>query len=181
MCLCSDHLCISRNDLHNCWDVSLKWGLPWWLRVKESACKAGAMLQVWSLGREGPLQKGMATDSSIPAWTMPKDRGAWWATVHRVSKSWTRLKWLSTCTRQLHANTGELGKPHVKHRRTLVSLGFTQVTWLNGATLNQLLLSVQTLISQDFSISAVTITLTNTGTNLGSLLRPPLHKARCWS
>ena len=111
----------------------------------------------------------------------PMDRGAWWATVHRVSKSWTRLKWLSTCTRQLHANTGELGKPHVKHRRTLVSLGFTQVTWLNGATLNQLLLSVQTLISQDFSISAVTITLTNTGTNLGSLLRPPLHKARCWS
>ena len=22
----------------------------------------------------------------------PMDRGAWWATVHRVSKSWTRLK-----------------------------------------------------------------------------------------
>ena len=111
----------------------------------------------------------------------PMDRGAWWATVQRVSKSWTWLKWLSTCTRQLHANTGELGKPHVKHKRTLVSLGFTQVTWLNGATLNQLLLSVQTLISQDFSISAVSITLTNTGTNLGSLLWPPLHKARCWS
>ena len=28
----------------------------------------------------------------------PMDRGTWWATVHRVSKSWTRLKWLSTCT-----------------------------------------------------------------------------------
>ena len=28
------------------------------------------------------------------------DRGAWWATVQRVTKSWTRLKWLSrhTCT-----------------------------------------------------------------------------------
>ena len=25
----------------------------------------------------------------------PMDRGAWWATVHRVSKSRTRLKWLS--------------------------------------------------------------------------------------
>ena len=22
----------------------------------------------------------------------PMDRGAWWATVHRVAKSWTRLK-----------------------------------------------------------------------------------------
>ena len=24
------------------------------------------------------------------------DRGAWWATVHRVTKSWTQLKQLST-------------------------------------------------------------------------------------
>ena len=29
----------------------------------------------------------------------PMDRGAWRATVHRVAKSWTRLKGLSTCTR----------------------------------------------------------------------------------
>ena len=28
----------------------------------------------------------------------PLDREAWWATVHRVSKSWTWLKWLSTHT-----------------------------------------------------------------------------------
>ena len=26
----------------------------------------------------------------------PMDRGAWWATVHGVAKSWTRLKQLST-------------------------------------------------------------------------------------
>ena len=26
----------------------------------------------------------------------PMDRGAWWATVQRLTKSWTRLKWLST-------------------------------------------------------------------------------------
>ena len=28
----------------------------------------------------------------------PMDRGAWWPMVHRVTKSWTRLKWLSTHT-----------------------------------------------------------------------------------
>ena len=28
----------------------------------------------------------------------PMDRGAWWATVHRVTNSWTRLKWPSTQT-----------------------------------------------------------------------------------
>ena len=31
----------------------------------------------------------------------PIDRGAWWATVHRVAKSRTWLKWLSTHTREL--------------------------------------------------------------------------------
>ena len=32
----------------------------------------------------------------------PIDRGAWWATVHRVAKSRTRLKQLSTCTCSLN-------------------------------------------------------------------------------
>ena len=26
----------------------------------------------------------------------PMDKGAWWTTVHKVTQSWTRLKWLST-------------------------------------------------------------------------------------
>ena len=26
----------------------------------------------------------------------PRDRGAWWVTVHRVTNSWTQLEWLST-------------------------------------------------------------------------------------
>ena len=36
----------------------------------------------------------MATHSSIVAWRIPRT-GAWWAAVHRVAQSWTRLKWLS--------------------------------------------------------------------------------------
>ena len=46
---------------------------------------------VWSLGWEDPLEEGMATHSSILAWRIPMDRGAWWATVHGVKKSRTRL------------------------------------------------------------------------------------------
>ena len=53
-------------------------------------------MQVQSMGREDPLEKGVATHSSILAWRIPMDRGAWPATVHRVAKSQTRLKWLST-------------------------------------------------------------------------------------
>ena len=45
--------------------------------------------QVRSLGRKDPLEKGMATHSSILAWRIPMDRGAWQVTVHGVEKSWT--------------------------------------------------------------------------------------------
>ena len=44
---------------------------------------------VGSLGWEDPLEKGMATHSSILAWRIPMDQGAWQATVHGVSKSQT--------------------------------------------------------------------------------------------
>ena len=47
---------------------------------------------VQSLGREDPLEKGMATHSSIPAWRIAMDRRAWRATVHGITKSGT---WLS--------------------------------------------------------------------------------------
>ena len=46
---------------------------------------------VQSLGWEDPLEEGMATHSSILAWRIPTDRGAWWATVHGVAKSWAIL------------------------------------------------------------------------------------------
>ena len=48
-------------------------------------------LQVGSLGREDPLQQEMATHSSILAWRIPMDRGAWWAIVNAAAKSWTQL------------------------------------------------------------------------------------------
>ena len=60
-------------------------GLPWCLRWKESSCNAG------DLGWEDPLEKEMATHSSILAWRIPMDRGEWRATVHGVAKSRTGL------------------------------------------------------------------------------------------
>ena len=44
--------------------------------------------RVQPLGWEDPLEEGMATHPSILAWRIPMDRGAWWATVHEVAKSW---------------------------------------------------------------------------------------------
>ena len=47
-------------------------------------------IRVQSLGQEDPMDKGMATHSRILDNSM--ERGAWWATVHGITKSWT---WLS--------------------------------------------------------------------------------------
>ena len=60
-------------------------GFPGGLVGKESAFNAG------SLGWEDPLEEGMATHSSILAWRIPMDRGAWGATVHGFAESQTRL------------------------------------------------------------------------------------------
>ena len=35
------------------------------------------------------LEEGIATHSSILAWRIPMDSGAWWVTVHGVSKTQT--------------------------------------------------------------------------------------------
>ena len=52
-----------------------------------------AMQETWvqSLSWEDPLEKEMATHSSALAWKNLMDRGAWWAAVHGVAKSQTRL------------------------------------------------------------------------------------------
>ena len=47
-------------------------GLPQWLSGKESACSAGDTGDMGSvLGREDPLEEGMATHSSVLAWKIP--------------------------------------------------------------------------------------------------------------
>ena len=53
-------------------------------------------MQVRSLSREDRLEKGMGTNPlQYFCLENPMDRGAWWVAVHRVAKSWTRLKQLS--------------------------------------------------------------------------------------
>ena len=44
-----------------------------------------------SLGWEDPLEEGMATDSSIPAWQIPWTEEPGGLMVHRVMESWTPL------------------------------------------------------------------------------------------
>ena len=47
-------------------------------------------MEVQSPGHEDLLEEETATHSNIPAWKIPwTERGAWWAAVHGVAKSWT--------------------------------------------------------------------------------------------
>ena len=52
----------------------------WASLVAQTVKNLPAMWETWvqSLGWEGPLEEGMATHSSILAWKIPMDRGAWW-------------------------------------------------------------------------------------------------------
>ena len=82
--------------------------LPWWVQCKESTCNAGdlgIMGSILGLGRflgEGngnPLQSSCLED--------PMDRGAWWAMVHRVTKSSKRLSnWAHTYLVALNHDQG---------------------------------------------------------------------------
>ena len=77
--------------MHKCMYIYIYTGIdfPGSSNGKESAYNAGDPGSVSGLGKspvEGngnPLQYSCLENS--------KDRGAWWATVHGVAKSWTRL------------------------------------------------------------------------------------------
>ena len=60
-----------------------KQGSPGASDGKESACNVGDLGLIPGLGIS--LEEGMTTHSSILVWTIPMDRGAWWATGHGVS------------------------------------------------------------------------------------------------
>ena len=70
-------------------------GLPPWLSGKKSSCSAGATGDRGSTPGSGKSPGGIPLQHSCLE--NPMDRGAWWAIVHRVSKSRTRLKCPVSC------------------------------------------------------------------------------------
>ena len=54
---------------------------------KDSVCNAGDLGLIPGLGKSPG--GGMTTYSSILAWRIPINRGAWRAAFHGVAKSWT--------------------------------------------------------------------------------------------
>ena len=71
-------------------------GLPRWLGGKESTCNAQDVGSIHGLGRSPGEGNGNPLQYSCLG--NPMDRGACQATVHGVTKSWTRFSDLTTIT-----------------------------------------------------------------------------------
>ena len=88
--------------------IEAMWGFPGGSDGKESACNSRDPGSIPGSGRSpggghgNPLQYSCLEN--------PMDRGVWWATVHRVTHSQTRLKRLSTHSRlhSLHKQNNEV-------------------------------------------------------------------------
>ena len=96
--------------------------------------------RVWSLDWENLLEKWMDTHFSILAWRIPKDRGAWWTTVHRVAKSQTRLSDFRFSSVQLSAqscptlwNPLDCRMPGVPVHHQLPEFTQTHLHWVSDA------------------------------------------------
>ena len=86
-----------------CWEVS--YVKPKWVKtmfthlsqmIKNPPANAGHVRDVGSIpGLGRSLGGGQGIPLQYSCLENPMDRGAWWATLHGVTKSWTRLKWLT--------------------------------------------------------------------------------------
>ena len=69
--------------------IRVPFELLWWLSSKEFACSVGdAGLIPWVRKITWSRKCNLPQYSCLEN---PMDRGAWWATVHGVTKSWTQL------------------------------------------------------------------------------------------
>ena len=85
-------------------------GLSQWLSSKESACNAENARDTGSIpGLERVPWRRPWQPTPISCLENPVDRGAWQATVHRVTKSWTLLKQL-----RIHAQMMLRGRLYVQ-------------------------------------------------------------------
>ena len=71
-------------------------GFPDGLVVKNPPANAGDVRDDGSIpGSRRSPGRGHGNPLQYSCLENPMDRGPWWATVHRVTKSWSQLKWLS--------------------------------------------------------------------------------------
>ena len=85
----------NTRDVHTCFEWSLRIRLPRWLSGKEFTCNAGVSGDPGSIpGSGGAPAEGHGNPLQYSCWENSMNRGAWWATVHgvtRVRHDWSNL------------------------------------------------------------------------------------------
>ena len=71
---------------------SVQWGFPGDTVVKNPPANAEDVRDMGSILGLGRFPGEQGNPLQYFCLENPMDRGVWWATVHRVVKSWTRLK-----------------------------------------------------------------------------------------
>ena len=75
-----------------CFFIVISWDFPGGAGDKESACRCRRHTDAGPVRGSGrSLRGGHGNPLQCSCLGNPIDRGAWWAIVHRVTKSWTRL------------------------------------------------------------------------------------------
>ena len=92
----TSHSIVSLNALHMNSLLPVYWTYQVVLVVKNLPANAGDIRDSGSIPRLGRSSGGGHGKSfQCSCLENPRDRGAWWAAVQRVAKSWAWLKWLS--------------------------------------------------------------------------------------
>ena len=101
-------------------------GFPGGSGGKESTCNAGDLSSVPGSGRSSGEGNGYPLQYSCLE--NPMDRGAWWATIHRVANSGARLPWLSMYTWLIIFH----GKCHKKRNQRIIlkKIFLLEIWWI---------------------------------------------------
>ena len=138
-------------------NITAKYYNIWAFLVAQMVKNPPAVWEIWvrSLGWEDLLEEGMVTHSSILAWriTWTEESGGL-QLVHRVAKSWTRLKWLSTAQHNL-LNSIVCGFDQkvvdIFHFKTLVDFGsWKSLPWKAIQVMFSIISNVVESIVSDF-------------------------------
>ena len=121
--------------------TSCYWCSPWASLVAPMVKNPPAMQEtwIWSLGREVPLEKGMATHSSVLAWRIPwteepdglQSMGSQrvrhdWATKHTCSPSSESIFPACAFHCTIHSTNGNCKKSYLDYHHFLNTLWFPQ-------------------------------------------------------
>ena len=102
--------------IQDLWDCpQTKYGLPCWLRGKESTYNARAKGDKGLTPGSGKsLGGGHGNPLQYSCLVNPMDRGAWQTKVHRFAKSWT---WLSDCTELMEHKRSQIVKAILRKKK----------------------------------------------------------------